>query len=94
MKDKEWVRYSLHHILPRSMCGSSESVNLEYLRETQHRALHTLFQNKLIAEQLLTTVELSEKALRDDVREWLIETLTKTLKPNDPYERYKSDAIK
>ena len=47
----------------------------------------------MIAEQLITTVELSEKALREDVREWLLETLlSKNI--HDPYTRYKDDCIK
>lgn len=84
---------SIHHILPRSKGGSSESLNLELLRNTTHRAIHTLFQNQMIAEQLITTVELSEKALREDVRQWLIETLT-SKNILDPYERYKKECIK
>lgn len=84
--------YSIHHILPKSQHGSSESINLELLRNTTHRAIHTLFQNQMIAEQLITTVWLSEKALREDVREWLLETLT-SRNILDPYERYKKDAI-
>ena len=67
-------------------------MNLETIKDTQHRAIHTLFQNKMIAQQLLTTVSLSEKALRDDVRERLIETLT-SKNILDPYVRYKKDAI-
>ena len=46
------------------------------IRRTTHSALHTLFQNQLIAEQLITTVNLSSKALRPEVVERLLETLT------------------
>ena len=46
----------------------------------------------MLAEQLLTTVDISSKALRKDVREWLIETLT-SKNINDPYEWYRSDVI-
>ena len=46
------------------------------IRKTTHSALHTLFQNQLIAEQLITTVNLSSKALRPEVVERLLETLT------------------
>ena len=46
----------------------------------------------MLAEQLLTTVNLSEKALREDVREWLIEVLT-SRNIYDPYEWYKEKAI-
>lgn len=86
-------QYSKHHILPKSRFWSSEPVNLEILKNTTHRALHTLFQNQMIAEQLITTVELSEKALREDVREWLLETLS-SKNIHDPYIRYKDDCIK
>jgi hypothetical protein len=67
-------------------------MNLEYLRNTTHRAIHTLFENKMIAEQLIRTVELSEKALREDVRRRLIETLT-SKNIYDPYERYNDKVI-
>ena len=85
--------YSIHHILPRSQHWSDENLNLEILRNSTHRAIHTLFQNQMIAEQLITTVWLSEKALREDVREWLLETLT-SRNILDPYLRYKKDCIK
>jgi len=85
--------FSIHHILPRSQHWSDESINLEILRNSTHRAIHTLFQNQMLAEQLITTVWLSEKALRDDVREWLLETLT-SKNILDPYERYKKECIK
>lgn len=86
-------RYSKHHILPRSRFWTSESCNIEILKNSTHRALHTLFQNQMIAEQLITTVELSDKALREDVRKRLLETLT-SRNIHDPYERYKDDCIK
>ena len=85
--------YSIHHILPRSQHWSDENLNLEILRNSTHRAIHTLFQNQMIAEQLITTVWLSEKALREDVRERLLETLT-SRNILDPYLRYKKDCIK
>lgn len=86
-------QYSRHHILCKSRFWSNEPLNIEILKNTTHRALHTLFQNKMIAEQLITTVELSEKALREDVREWLLETLS-SRNIHDPYEWYKDDCIK
>jgi len=91
-KEKE-IKYSEHHILPKSQHWANVSTNLEMIRDTQHRAIHTLFANKMLAEQLITTVNISEKALREDVREWLIETLT-SKNIYDPYERYKSEVIK
>ena len=86
-------QYSKHHILPKSRYGSSEPVNIEIVKNSQHRALHTLFANQMIAEQLITTVWLSEKALREDVRDWLLEVLT-SKNVHDPYTWYKDDAIR
>lgn len=85
--------YSKHHILPRSRFWSSEPCNIEILKNTTHRALHTLFQNQMIAEQLITTVDLNSKALREDVRQWLLDVLT-SKNIHDPYVRYKDDCIR
>lgn len=74
-KDKE-IPMSTHHIVPRSMGGSNDKINRIELRDTTHKALHTLFQNRLIAEQLITTIDLSRKALRPEVRERLLDVLT------------------
>ena len=93
MSKRKEFRTSVHHILPRSMWGSSEETNLEELREGYHRAIHTLFANKMIAEQLITTIDISAKALRDDVKDWLIETLT-SRDIDNPYEWYIPEAIK
>lgn len=66
---------------------------MELLKNTTHRAIHTLFANQMIAEQLITTVWLSEKALREDVRRWLLDTLT-SRDIEDPYQRYRNDCIR
>lgn len=84
---------SLHHILPKSRLWSSDEENLVLMKNTTHRAIHTLFANQMIAEQLITTIWLSEKALRDDVRNRLLETLT-SIDIEDPYARYKRDCIR
>lgn len=95
-KRKDWeikeIVFSKHHILPRHPFWSNDSANVEVIRDTTHRAIHTLFQNKMLAEQLITTINLSEKALREDVREWLLEVLT-SRNIYDPYQRYKEKAI-
>ena len=95
-KRKEWelkeIIYSKHHILPRSQHWATNDTNIEIIRDVQHRAIHTLFENKMIAEQLIKTINLSEKALRDDVRARLIETLT-SRNIYDPYLRYKGSVI-
>ena len=92
-KEKKEIKYSTHHLLPRSQWGNSEKRNLVELRECYHRSIHTLFENKMIAEQLLTTVDISAKALRPDVKQWLIDVLT-SKDINDPYEWYDPRVIK
>lgn len=92
-KPKKEFKTSTHHILCKSRGGSNEWANLIELRQNYHQAIHTLFANQMIAEQLITTVWLSEKALREDVREWLLETLW-SRDITDPYEWYKGECIK
>ena len=83
-------KYSIHHIVPRSREWTNYDENLLELRDTTHRAIHTLFANQLLAEQLITTVNLSEKALRPEIRAWLLETLT-AHDPEDLDFRYKDN---
>ena len=92
-KEKKEIPMSRHHLLPQSQWWANIARNIELIRDVNHRAIHTLFENKMIAEQLLTTVDISSKALRPDVKEWLIEVLT-SKDINDPYERYDSRVIK
>lgn len=86
-------QYSRHHILPKSRFWSSEPSNIEIMKNSIHRSLHTLFQNQMIAEQLITTVELSGKALREDVKQWLLDTLT-SKNIHDPYTWYKDECVR
>jgi hypothetical protein len=79
--------------LPRHPYGNDSNENIELLKDNYHRAIHQLFENKLIAEQLLTTIDISAKALREDVREWLIETLN-SRDIHDPYEWYDDKVIR
>lgn len=90
--NKKDYKYSRHHILPRSRRWANVNANIEILRENYHRALHTLFANQTIAEQLITTINLSEKALREDVKQRLLETLSQR-DINDPYEWYDDRVI-
>ena len=73
---KKEKRYSHHHLVPRSQWGTNEVENIVLLPETQHRAIHTLYANKLIAEQLITTLDISKQAMRPEVRQRLLDTLT------------------
>lgn len=86
-------KYSRHHLLCKSRSGSDDSCNIELLKDNYHRAIHTLFANQMIAEQLITTVNISAKALRDDVRRRLLDTL-ESKNIYDPYTWYREDAIK
>lgn len=92
-KEKKEILMSKHHLLPQSQWWANIPKNIELIREVQHRAIHTLFENKMIAEQLITTVNISSKALRKDVQEWLLDVLT-SKDINDPYERYDERVIK
>ena len=92
-KEKKEIKYTTHHILPRSQGGNWEKKNLVEIRDNFHRSIHTLFENKMIAEQLITTVNISSKALREDVKQWLLDVLT-SKDINDPYEWYRDECIK
>ncbi len=92
-KERKEIPMSKHHLLPQSQWWANIAKNIELIREVQHRAIHTLFENKLIAEQLLTTVDISSKALRPDIKQWLIDTLT-SKDIHDPYERYDEKVIR
>lgn len=91
-KNKEHV-YTTHHLLPRSQWWNSEKQNLVRLRDWYHDAIHRLFSNQLIAQQLITTLDISSKALRPDVKEWLLEVLN-TRDINNIYDRYDEGVIK
>jgi hypothetical protein len=47
----------------------------------------------MIAQQLITTLDISSKALRPDVKEWLLEVLN-SKDILDPYEWYKEEVIR
>ena len=87
---KKENRTSVHHLVCKSRWGRNDEDNMVTLKHNYHQAIHTLFANQLLAEQLITTVNLSEKALRPEVREWLLETLT-AHDPEDLDFRYKDN---
>lgn len=92
-KERKSVSMSRHHLLPTSQWWANIARNIEVIRDVNHRAIHTLFENKMIAEQLITTVNISSKALREDVKQWLLETLN-SRDIYDPYERYDDRVIR
>lgn len=92
-------KLTTHHILCQNpdtdttIKGSSHKTNLIELPWTFHSWWHTVFINKMIADQLLTCVDLSSKALLPEVKNWLVETLT-SLDPKDPELWYKPECFK
>ena len=92
-KEKKEIKTSVHHLLCKSRGGTNTEDNLVRLKQNYHRAIHTLFANQIIAEQLLTTIDISAKALREDVKEWLIETLN-SRDIHDPHEWYDDRVIR
>lgn len=48
----------------------------------------------MLADQLLTCVNLSEKALLPEVKNWLVEVLSQTIDPHNPELWYKEECIK
>lgn len=88
-----------HHLLCQhpdtntNLLWSSHPHNLIKIVDSTHRAIHTLFANKMIADQMLTCVDISQKALLPEVRAWLVDVLTQ-LDPKDPTLRYKEECIK
>ena len=63
------------------------------LRGGYHDAIHRLFANQLIAEQLITTINISSKALRPDVKQWLLDVLN-SRDITDIYDWYDERVIK
>ena len=86
------MQYSEHHILPKSQNWNSNPNNIIGLRNTTHQAIHTLFANQMIGQQLISTVWLSAKALKWEVIWWLLDTfMSKDI--HDPTQWYKDEVI-
>ena len=84
---KKEAKYSLHHLVPSSRGWETNYLNTEMIKETTHRAIHTLFSNQVFAEKLVTMVNLDAKVLRPDVVEQLMEILE--VRGEDLDNRYK-----
>lgn len=84
--------YNKHHILPVSRFWATTPRNLETLKIPTHNAIHTLFDNRMIAEQLLRTIDYSEKAMKPEVVKRLKEVLT-AMDPSDPFNWYIDEVI-
>lgn len=90
---KKGREYSKHHILPTSQWWANKECNIILIPDTEHRSIHNLYANYTIARQLIKTLEISEKALKPEVIQWLIDTLS-TKDIDNPYERYKDECIR
>lgn len=92
-------KLTTHHLLCQNpdtnttIKWSNHPTNLIKLTDKYHSALHTVLANKMIADQMLTCVDISRKALLPEVVTWLVETLT-ALDPKDPTLWYKPECFK
>lgn len=85
MKKKRRVREtSRHHIVPRSMGG----VFTKRIRNTEHRAIHTLFSNQIITEKIWHLIEMDWEVLTDEFKARVYSVI------NDPQRAYKRSAFK
>ena len=88
-----WKRNNIrttHHIVARHEGWTNDEDNLLRIKERPHQAIHILYETKLIAEQLIHTVELSEKAMRPEVVKKLLEVFNEH-DPRDLNYRYKDN---
>lgn len=82
--------WTTHHIVPRYEWGTNDEDNLLRMKLWPHQALHILHVTRLIGEQLIHTVELSEKAMRPEVVKQLLEVFNEH-DPRDLNYRYKDN---
>ena len=73
---RKWNTLTTHHIVARHEGWTNHEDNLLRIPDKPHQALHILHQTRLVAEQLLHTIEINEKAMRPEVVKWLVDTLT------------------
>ena len=79
-------RITRHHIIPKSAWWNRHFHNIEPLREVKHRALHTMFENKLPAEQISEIVDLTWKAFNKVFAESIIEVVN-SFTPEEIYNQ-------
>ena len=65
-----------HHIIPKSIGGSNHRNNIIELMNTQHRALHTIFENQDPVEQIDTILSISATALTEEFKRDIIKILS------------------
>ncbi len=96
-KNREKI-YSKHHSLPKhpfwtTLEWSDHKHNITTITDVKHRAIHALFENLMLPEQIITLINLSEKALKPEIRQRLIDTLN-SKDIHDPRAWYKDECIK
>lgn len=55
-----------HHKVPESKWGTSCEENIEYIRQTVHRAIHTIFENDLPHEQIKYIADLNKTTYTEE----------------------------
>jgi hypothetical protein len=83
-------RTSVDHLFASSRGGNSSECNLLTVRDTIHRAKHTLFENMTIDESILHYLQYHEKALNPKI---LID-ITNYIQSIPTEERYKQEVMK
>lgn len=63
------------------------------IKLTTHRAIHTLFDNKVFWEQIVKLIDLNAKALKPEIAAELIECLNQR-DLQDPEARYKEECLR
>jgi hypothetical protein len=58
---------SLHHKLPQSYGGNLQPNNTIMLRQTAHRAIHTLFSDDTPIQRLRRALEVDKTVMRPDI---------------------------
>ncbi|MDR0608206.1 MAG: hypothetical protein LBG52_07930 [Candidatus Peribacteria bacterium] len=84
---KNTNRFSSDHLLASSRGGNSSEHNLQSVRDTLHRAKHTLFENMTIDESLLWYLKYHEKALNPKV----LKDIEAYIQSIPTEERYKNE---
>ena len=82
------ISYSNHHIIPKSRGGRTDNSNLELIKDSIHRAIHTLFANQIFPEQIEKLTDMTSRVLLPEVQKELLERL-RTRDIHNPEERYK-----
>ena len=67
--------FDKHHILPRSRGGSNSRDNIVRLDVRHHKALHMLFINNTVPEQIDRILGIASTALTEEVKSDIIKIL-------------------